>query len=100
MSASLPGGIDRDKAKNALLFLPRLVALVGRLLADAEVPAGDKILLAAALAYTASPFDLIPDFIPVLGQLDDLYLLALCLLRLMNRSGPAKVREHWDGPED
>jgi uncharacterized membrane protein YkvA (DUF1232 family) len=48
----------------------------------------------------ASPFDLVPDSIPVVGHLDDVYLLALCLLRLLNRSGEQKIRQHWDGPED
>jgi uncharacterized membrane protein YkvA (DUF1232 family) len=47
-----------------------------------------------------SPLDILPDVIPVIGQLDDIYLVALCLLRLMNRSGEAKIRAHWEGPED
>ena len=83
-----------------LLFLPRLAVLIGKLIADAEVAATDKLLLGGAILYIASPLDIIPDFVPVIGQLDDIYLVALCLLRLMNRSGEAKLRQHWDGPED
>jgi uncharacterized membrane protein YkvA (DUF1232 family) len=99
-SGTGPGGADTDKLREILLFLPRLAALVARLIADPEVSAGDKVLLGAAVVYLASPVDLIPDFIPVLGQLDDIYLVALCLLRLLNRSGEAKLRQHWEGSED
>ena len=82
------------------MFLPRFAVLLGRLIADAEVSSTDKLLIAAAVAYMLSPFDLIPDVVPVIGQLDDAYLVALCLLRLLNRSGEAKIRQYWDGPED
>jgi uncharacterized membrane protein YkvA (DUF1232 family) len=95
-----PSTAEREKLRNILLFLPRLAALLGRLIIDPEVSAMDKALFAAAVVYLASPFDIVPDFIPILGQVDDIYLVALCLLRLMNRSGPAKLRQHWDGPED
>ena len=94
------GGSDMDKLRDILLFLPRFAALLGRLIVDPEVSNVDKALLGAAILYVASPFDIVPDFIPVLGQLDDIYLVALCLLRLLNRSGPGKLRQHWDGPED
>jgi uncharacterized membrane protein YkvA (DUF1232 family) len=86
--------------KNVVLFLPRFLALVGKLLVDPEVSGTDKLLLGAVLVYIVSPLDILPDFIPVIGQLDDIYLVALGLLRLLNRSGEAKLRQHWDGPED
>lgn len=89
-----------SSARDVLLFLPRLVALLGRLVVDPEVPALEKALLAGAVAYVVSPLDVIPDFIPVLGQIDDLYLVALVLLRFMNRAGAEKLRQHWNGPED
>jgi uncharacterized membrane protein YkvA (DUF1232 family) len=73
---------------------------VGKLVADPEVSGSDKLLLGGVVLYIASPLDIIPDVVPVLGQLDDIYLVALCLLRLMNRSGEAKLRQHWEGPED
>jgi uncharacterized membrane protein YkvA (DUF1232 family) len=88
------------RPKDIVLFVPRLVKLVGRLAKDPEVSRTDKVILGAAIAYVASPFDLIPDFIPGLGELDDIYLLSLALLRLINRGGEEKVREYWDGPED
>jgi uncharacterized membrane protein YkvA (DUF1232 family) len=91
---------SRSRAKDLLLFLPRLVKLLGRLLVDSLVSKGDKALLAVAVAYVLSPLDLVPDFIPVVGGLDDLYLLALALLRLVNRAGEDRIRVHWDGPED
>ena len=95
-----PSGADTEKLRNILMFLPRFAALLGRLVVDPEVSGMDKALLAAAILYIASPIDIVPDFIPVIGQLDDIYLVALCLLRLLNRSGPAKLRQHWDGPDD
>jgi uncharacterized membrane protein YkvA (DUF1232 family) len=57
-------------------------------------------VLPAAAASAASPLDILPDAVPLLGQIDDIYLIALCLLRLMHRSGEEKLRQHWDGPED
>jgi uncharacterized membrane protein YkvA (DUF1232 family) len=90
----------KQKVRDLLLFLPRMVKLLGRIAADPEVSGQDKALVLGALAYLASPIDLIPDFIPVIGELDDIYLVALVLLRLMNRVGPKKLQAYWDGPED
>jgi len=91
---------DSEQLRNVLLFLPRFVGLLGRMLLDPEVSGMDKLLVGAAVAYVLSPIDILPDVIPVIGQLDDIYLVALSLLRLLNRSGEAKIRSHWDGPED
>lgn len=95
-----PGNRVPAGLRDVLFFLPRFAALLGRLIADPEVSSTDKLLVGAVIAYILSPFDIIPDMIPVLGQLDDAYLVALCLMRLLNRSGEAKVRQYWDGPED
>jgi len=46
------------------------------------------------------PFDLIPDFIPVAGQLDDAVLVALTLRAVLRGAGPGLVREHWPGPPE
>ena len=94
------GPQEKEQIKNLLLFLPRLAAMIVKLLADPEVSALDKALLGAVVLYIVSPLDILPDFVPVIGQLDDIYLVALCLLRLLNRSGEAKLRQHWDGPEN
>jgi uncharacterized membrane protein YkvA (DUF1232 family) len=96
----LQEGQGPDRLRNLAMFAPRFLKLIGRLLTDSEVPLSDKVVLGAAALYMASPIDVVPDSIPVVGHLDDVYLLALCLLRLMHRSGEEKIRQHWDGPED
>ena len=90
----------RRRMKNLLLFVPNLVLLCLKLLRDPRVPATEKILLAGAIAYALLPFDLIPDMIPFVGQIDDAYLIALTLLRLMSVTDPRIVREHWRGGGD
>jgi uncharacterized membrane protein YkvA (DUF1232 family) len=77
--------------------LPRFLVLLVRLFRDPRVSAADKALLAAAVVYVLSPLDLIPDIVPVLGQLDDLYLVALAIDRLVRRTDPDILRAHWDG---
>jgi len=73
--------------------------LFKRLLRDPRVPRRAKAALAFAVPYLASPIDLIPDFIPVLGQLDDALVVALALRSLVRGAGPDLLREHWPGPE-
>lgn len=79
-------------------FVPDCVVLVRRLLGDPRVPLESKVLLGVLVVYLASPIDLVPDFIPVAGQLDDALLLALIMRHLVRRSGPRVVAEHWPGP--
>ena len=83
-----------------LMFLPNMVKLLGRLLKDSRVPTADKALFVAAIVYVISPLDLIPDVFPFIGQVDDLYLVALTLLRLINRTDVEVVRGHWSGGGD
>ncbi len=90
----------RRRLKNVLLFIPNLVLLCARLMVDSRVPAKERALVAGAVLYAVIPLDLIPDLIPFVGQIDDLYLIALTILRLMTVSEPAVVREHWDGGGD
>jgi uncharacterized membrane protein YkvA (DUF1232 family) len=90
----------RRRLKNLLLFIPNMLLLCARLLTDSRVPATERALLAGAIVYAIIPFDLIPDMIPFVGQVDDAYLIALTLLRLMERTDPKVVREHWKGGGD
>ena len=90
----------RQLAKDAVLLVPNFVKLVARLLADPRVPRRSKIALGMAAAYVASPIDLLPEFLPVLGWLDDLLILSYVLDRVIQRAGPELVEEHWDGPGD
>jgi uncharacterized membrane protein YkvA (DUF1232 family) len=79
-------------------FVPDCVVLFRRLLADPRVRRRDKLLLAALVPYLLLPFDLVPDFIPVAGQLDDAVLVALVLRRVVRGAGREVVEEHWPGP--
>ncbi len=87
-------------AKDAALMLPNIVKLVARLLADPRVPRRSKIALGMAAAYVASPVDLIPEFIPVLGWADDVIIVIYAIDSMIERAGPELVIEHWDGPGD
>ncbi|MGH9898500.1 MAG: YkvA family protein [Pyrinomonadaceae bacterium] len=90
----------KQRMKGLLMFLPNLVALSWRLMLDPGVPKIEKALLSAAIAYAIVPFDFIPDFLPFVGQIDDTYLIALSLLRLINRTDTSVVRKHWRGGGD
>jgi uncharacterized membrane protein YkvA (DUF1232 family) len=92
--------LAKRRIKNLLLFIPNMLLLCARLLTDSRVPATEKALLVGAIVYAIVPFDLIPDMIPFVGQVDDAYLIALTLLRLMDRTDPKIVREHWNGGGD
>ncbi|HKG44958.1 MAG TPA: DUF1232 domain-containing protein [Gaiellaceae bacterium] len=89
----------REEARALGGFVPDCVVLVSRLLADQRVPRRRKLLLAALIGYLALPFDLVPDFIPVAGQLDDVLIVALVLRRFLRAGGGELIREHWPGPE-
>lgn len=86
--------------KEVLLEFPALVKLVYRLLRDSRVSTMDKAILGAIVVYLLNPMDLMPDAIPGLGQIDDAYLIALGLLRLLARTDEAVIRELWPGKRD
>lgn len=86
-----------SRMRTLLLAIPRFVLLLFRLMRDPRVAAADRAILGSAALYALTPLDLIPDFLPVAGQLDDLFLLALAIDRLIRRAGPDLVLEHWDG---
>lgn len=89
----------RSDARALAGFIPDCIVLFKRLLGDARIPRRRKALLVVTIGYLALPFDLIPDFIPVAGQLDDALLVGLVLRAVLRRSGPDLLREHWPGPE-
>ncbi|HVH00225.1 MAG TPA: YkvA family protein [Miltoncostaeaceae bacterium] len=88
----------RSDARALAGFVPDCVVLFRRLLGDGRVSRPRKLLLLGLLAYLVLPIDLVPDFIPVAGQLDDAILVALVLRAVLKGAGPALVREHWPGP--
>jgi uncharacterized membrane protein YkvA (DUF1232 family) len=88
----------RSDARALARFIPDCLALFHALMQDSRVPLRRKILLSGLLAYLAMPFDLIPDFIPVAGQLDDVLIVAFVLRMVLRSGGPDVVREHWRGP--
>ena len=89
----------RGDARALAGFIPDCVVLVKRLLHDPRVPRRRKLLLVLLVAYLALPIDLVPDFIPVAGQLDDAIVIALVLRAILRSGGDELLREHWPGPE-
>ena len=77
-------------------YLRLLVGLIG----DRRVSRVDRLLVVGAIAYIVSPLDLIPDLIPFLGQIDDVFLLMTALQRMVDRAGFRVLRDHWHGDQD
>jgi hypothetical protein len=90
----------RADARALVGFVPDCIVLIGRLLRDRRVPRWRKAALALLAGYLALPFDLVPDFIPVVGQLDDAILAALVLRLVLRGAGPDLLTEHWPGPPE
>ena len=89
----------RKDARAFATFIPDCIVLVTRLARDPRVPRRRKVLLIALVAYLSLPFDLVPDFIPVAGQLDDAIIVALVLRHFIKAGGEQMIRELWPGPE-
>ena len=89
----------REDARALAGFVPDCAVLFARLIRDHRVPRRSKVLLGLLVAYLAMPIDLVPDFVPIAGQLDDAILVALVLRRVLRVGGPALVKEHWPGPQ-
>jgi len=90
----------RGEARALAGFIPDCIVLVRRLLADPRVPRRRKALLVAVAGYLALPIDLVPDFIPVAGQLDDAIILTLVLRAVLRSGGEGLLKEHWPGPAE
>ncbi|MEW6524657.1 MAG: YkvA family protein [Bacillota bacterium] len=91
------GTENQSLTSEILMFLPNLLRLIGGLLRDRRVPAGEKVLLALAALYFINPLDLVPDFIPVAGQVDDVIVLLAVIRRMLNRCDPEVIAAHWHG---
>ena len=89
----------RNDARALATFIPDCIVLVTRLVRDPRVARRRKLLLLGLVGYLALPFDLVPDFIPLAGQLDDAIIVALVLRHLIRGGGEPLVRELWPGPE-
>jgi len=89
----------RGDARALATFIPDCIVLVTGLAHDPRVPRRRKLLLLALVGYLALPFDLVPDFIPIAGQLDDALVVALVLRSLVRSGGSGLIRELWPGPE-
>jgi uncharacterized membrane protein YkvA (DUF1232 family) len=90
----------RGDARALATFIPDCIVLVTRLSRDPRVPRRRKLLLLALVGYLALPIDLVPDFIPVAGQLDDAIIVALVLRSLVRAGGEEVIRELWPGPDE
>ena len=89
----------RGDARAMATFIPDCIVLVSRLARDPRVPRRRKLWLFALVGYLALPFDLVPDFIPVAGQLDDVLIVAFVLRHFVRAGGEGMIRELWPGPE-
>jgi uncharacterized membrane protein YkvA (DUF1232 family) len=88
----------REDARALAGCVPHCVVLFRRLLSDSRVPLIRKAPVFLLIGYLAMPLDLIPDYVPVAGQLDDAILVALVLRWVMKESGDDLLQEHWPGP--
>src|SRR6476659_10297801 len=98
-------GAPRTGAKRTVMYyvrqLPQYVRLLGGLITYPRVALMDKLLVFGAIAYIVTPIDLIPDFIPFFGEIDDVYLLVIALQRLIANAGRPVLLAHWTGePSD
>lgn len=89
-----PQQVDLQEAKR---FVPDLLRLVSRLARDPSCGRAVRVRLFLLIAYLASPVDLVPDFIPVLGYADDVIVLAIALRSVVRHAGTRALDEHWSG---
>lgn len=94
-----PARSSRDGLRSLVREIPSFARLLWGLARDPRVSKADKAIVAGALVYTVLPADLIPDWVPGLGEVDDLVLVALALSRLLNNAGEDVLLDHWDGDD-
>ena len=100
LAALLAAGPKGNLLGEALRLLPDLLRLQRRLAADSCVPRAARVRLWLLLTYLAIPFDVVPDFVPVLGYADDAIIATLVLRSVVRRAGAPAVRRHWPGTDD
>jgi uncharacterized membrane protein YkvA (DUF1232 family) len=88
----------RSDARALAGFVPDCVILFRRLIGDPRISRQRKLVLGFVIAYLVMPLDLVPDFIPLAGQLDDAILVGLALRGIVRSAGQGVVRGHWPGP--
>jgi uncharacterized membrane protein YkvA (DUF1232 family) len=97
--AALVAAGRREDARALAGFIPDCVVLVSRLARDRRISRPRRAVLFVVLGYLALPIDLVPDFLPGIGQLDDAVLLGLALRLVVRGGGVEMVREAWPGPQ-
>lgn len=86
--------------RDLLRIIPDTVRLIRVLIADRTAPRGVRVVLIGLLLWIVSPIDLIPEFIPVLGPLDDVVVAVVAMRYVRKRLGIAELRRRWTGTED
>jgi uncharacterized membrane protein YkvA (DUF1232 family) len=89
----------RTAARQLVTLLPNLVGLFRALLRDPRIPRGSRVMVGFAIAWFVSPVDLVPEFVPVLGPLDDVVVAALVLRHVLRKAGRDVIAEHWSGDQ-
>ena len=91
--------VGRSSDARALAgFIPDCIVLLRRMLGDSRMPRRYRAVVVALVGYLALPFDIVPDFIPVAGQLDDAVVVALALRVILRAGGNEMIEQHWPGP--
>ncbi len=91
-----PRGINLSEARR---LVPDIIRLLRDLAKDSSLPSGVRRRLGLLIAYLAMPFDLVPDFIPVIGYADDVIITAIVLRSVVRHAGPAALDRHWRGSD-
>ena len=97
--AALIAAGRREDARALAGFIPDCLVLVSRLARDRRISRPRRVVLFVVLGYLALPIDLVPDFLPGIGQLDDAVVLGLALRVVVRGGGVELVRAAWPGPE-
>ncbi|MGE5545123.1 MAG: YkvA family protein [Bacillota bacterium] len=86
---------SRSLLKEAIIMIPKLLRLLFKTMGDRRVSFSQKLLLFGTILYVISPLDLVPDFIPFTGQVDDILLLAVIVLKIMQQAGHSIFQDNW-----